>query len=280
MEQSEYVRIKLSDIPPEFIEEYNITQSVQNGWIYFGILRGCYGLPQSGRIANDLLRTCLEKAGYYEAATTPGVWIHKWRPIQFVLIVDDFGIEYVGKQHALHLPKILEQNYEITTDWEGRKFSVIEPAWDYNDQHANIACRISMYGYIEKVLLKYGQPRPSKSHLSPHKHREVIYGAKEQLTPKDDKSSPLYSQGTKRIQGIVGALLYYGISVDNKLLVCLSSIGSQQSAATERTKEAINQLLDYCATYPANGILHRSSVVVLCAHSDAGFHNKSKRRSR
>ena len=31
MERSDYVRIKLSDIPQNFIEEYNLTQSVQNG---------------------------------------------------------------------------------------------------------------------------------------------------------------------------------------------------------------------------------------------------------
>ena len=34
MEQSEYVGIKLSDIPQEFIEEYDLTQASQNGWIY------------------------------------------------------------------------------------------------------------------------------------------------------------------------------------------------------------------------------------------------------
>ena len=79
----EYVRIKLSDTPQEFNEKYNFTQSVQNGWIYFEILRGCYGLPQSCRIANDLLRARLGKAGYYGAATTPGLWRHKWCPIQF-----------------------------------------------------------------------------------------------------------------------------------------------------------------------------------------------------
>ena len=33
---------------------------------------------------NDLLRTYLEKAGYYEAATKSGLWYHKWLPIQFV----------------------------------------------------------------------------------------------------------------------------------------------------------------------------------------------------
>ena len=48
MERSEYVRIKLSDIPQEFIEEYDLTKAAQNVWIYFEILRGCYGLPQSG----------------------------------------------------------------------------------------------------------------------------------------------------------------------------------------------------------------------------------------
>ena len=105
------MRIKLSEIPQEFIEEYNLTPLVQNVRIYFEILRGCYGLPQSGRIANDLLHTRLKKEGYYQAATTPGLRHHKCRPIHFFLIVDDFGIKYVRKQHAIHLLKILEQNY-------------------------------------------------------------------------------------------------------------------------------------------------------------------------
>ena len=137
-----------------------------------------------------------------------------------------------------------------------------------------------MNGYIQKVILNYGHPHPSKAQLSPHKHCEVIYGAKEQFTHEDDTSLPLDNQGTKRIQGIIGAFLYYDKSVDNKLLVGLSSIGSQQAAATERTNKAINQILDYCATYPANGILYRSSDMVRCAHSDAGFYNESKGRSR
>ena len=68
--------------------------------------------------------------------------------------------------------------------------------------------------------------------------------------------------------------------MENKLLVGLSATGSHQAAATECTNEAINQILDYCVTYPTNGILYRSSDMVLFAHSDAGFHNKNKGRSR
>ena len=107
------------------IEEYDLSKASQNGWIYFEILRGCYGLPQSGRLANNLLHTCLEKVGYYDAVTTSGLWCHKWRLIQFVLLVDDFGTKYVGKEHALHLLKTPEVDYEITTDWEGTKSAVI-----------------------------------------------------------------------------------------------------------------------------------------------------------
>ena len=92
--------------------------------------------------------------------------------------MDDFGIEYAGKEHTLHLLKTLELNYEITTDWEGTKFTGINLAWDYNAWHANRTCRISMDGYIAKVLLKYGHPSPKKPQLSLHKQREVIYGTK------------------------------------------------------------------------------------------------------
>ena len=137
-----------------------------------------------------------------------------------------------------------------------------------------------MNGYIDKLLIKYGHPRPLKQQLSPHKHREVTYGAKEQLPPEEDPIPALYNKGTKRIQRIVGTILYYSRAVNNKLLVGLSAIGAQQAAATQRTNKATNQLLNYSATYPTNGILYRSRNMVLCAYSDAGFHNQSKGLSR
>ena len=99
---------------------------------------------------------------------------------------------------------------------------------------------------------------------------------KEQLTPEDNTTPPLDSQGTKRVQGIVIALLYYARTVDNKLLVGLSAIGSQQAATTQLTNDAIKQILDYYSTYPGDDILYRSINMVLCANSDAGFHNERK----
>ena len=96
MDRSEYAKIKISGIPSEFIEEYNLQTFAHNGWVYFEIFRGCYGLTQIGKLANNLMCTRLKKAGYFEAATNPGLLIHTCWPIKFFLIVHDFWFEYVG----------------------------------------------------------------------------------------------------------------------------------------------------------------------------------------
>ena len=62
MEKPEYVRVKLEDVPQEFVEEYHLLENERHGWVYFEIVRGCYGLPQSGKLANNLLSTRLEDA--------------------------------------------------------------------------------------------------------------------------------------------------------------------------------------------------------------------------
>ena len=93
LDRKEYVRIKLNVIPQEFIDEYNFLQFVHNGWVYFEVSKGIYGLKQASKLANDLLETCLNVHGYYQCATTPGLWKHKWRQLMFVIIVYDFGIE-------------------------------------------------------------------------------------------------------------------------------------------------------------------------------------------
>ncbi len=59
MPNPEYVCIKITDIPAEFIEEYQLAGRDRDGWIYFKIRRSCYGLPQASILANNLLRSRL-----------------------------------------------------------------------------------------------------------------------------------------------------------------------------------------------------------------------------
>jgi hypothetical protein len=91
----------------------------------------------------------------------------------FVLIVDDFGIQYSDRRHAGHLLQALQQHYTVTTDWTGTKFAGIDIKWDYNKQ----TCCLTMDTYISALLLKYNHPRLRKPQHAPHKHRKIIYAA-------------------------------------------------------------------------------------------------------
>ena len=48
-----------------------------------------------------------------------------------MLIVDDFGIEYVRKQDADHWASVLKNRHDISQYWEGKKFAGIDLDWDY-----------------------------------------------------------------------------------------------------------------------------------------------------
>ena len=100
------------------------------------------------------------------------------------------------------------------------------------------------------------------------------------MAPEEVTSPSIDAKVIKRVKAIVGALLFYRLAVDNKLLVELNSIGTQQAPATESANEAIDHLLDYLATSPNDGIIYIASNMVLDAHSDAELKNESKGRNR
>ena len=123
-------------------------------------------------------------------------------------------------------------------------------------------------------------PDPKKRHLSPYKHKPIVYGIKIQYATDTPFSPPLDNNGILRVQSIVGNLLYYARAVDNKLLVVLNKLGQKQASATKDTNAALLQLLDYVATYPIYSILYQASGMLLAGHSDAAYLNVSKSCSR
>ncbi len=60
LDRPEYVRIKLADIPQEFIDEHKLNELARNSWVYFEMCRGMHGLPQAGILANNLSETALQ----------------------------------------------------------------------------------------------------------------------------------------------------------------------------------------------------------------------------
>ena len=96
----------------------------------------------------------------------------------------------------------------------------------------------------------------------------------------DIPSTPLDKEGQKFIQAVTGTLLYYSRAVDPTMLVALNAIATQQASPTQKTMERVKQLLDYCASQEEAVLTYHSSDMILAIHSDAGYLNESKVRSR
>ena len=107
-------------------KQYNLDKHALNGFVYWEIWLEIHGLPNAGRLANLRLRDKLKPAGFYEVAHTPGLWKHRRCPIQCSLIVDDFGVKYVGKEHMDYLmPSLLKDYSRITVDWKWELYAGI-----------------------------------------------------------------------------------------------------------------------------------------------------------
>ena len=276
MARFEYMKIPIDVFPPATMAQYNLHQHTHNGFVYLEVRKAIYGLPQAGILANQLLRKRLRPFGYYEVAHTPGLWKHVTRPIQFTLTVDDFGIKYDNKEHADHLIQALKTHYKLKEDWDGALYCGISLKWNYTQRHVDI----SMPQYIDKLLARFEHPLPKKPQHSPHSAPPRNFGASAQQPVDHDSSPTLPPDRIKRIQQIVGTIMYYARAVDLTTLVALSSIAAEQAQATENTEQHVHTLLDYLATHRDATVRYVASDMVLNIHSDASYLSEPRARSR
>eukprot|EP00804_Cyclotella_cryptica_P026377 CCRYP_007695-RA/>CCRYP_007695-RA protein AED:0.34 eAED:0.34 QI:0/0/0/1/1/1/3/0/489 len=264
------------DIPQEIIDEYKLKDIAEpDGSIYLQANKGMYGLPHGGLIANVLLAKRLNKAGYFQSKLVPGLWSHKTRPISFTLVVDDFGVKYIGKEHALHLQSVIEQHYKCSTDWSGNRYIGITIDWDYTQRKVHL----SMPGYKDKALKQF-QHLSTETQHSPFQCKPIKYGAKKQFAVMPSTAAPLNKADKKFIQQVCGKFLYLARAVDPTLLCPISAIASQSANPTTDTMEQTKQLLDYIATQDDAVITYHASDMVLAVHRDASYLSEPKARSR
>jgi hypothetical protein len=120
----------ISRFPEEIVQKYNLNALSVEGWVYIETRKGMYGFRQAVLLANQLLQTRLSPFGYYPGHHTPGLWLHKSRPISLTLVMDDFAVKYVRKHYADHLWNTSLQTYELTTDWKANIYSGMTLKWD------------------------------------------------------------------------------------------------------------------------------------------------------
>ena len=55
MKRTAFMRLPIKVVPQKIIDKYELQNIVNDGWVYVRTQKGMYGLPQAGKIANDIL---------------------------------------------------------------------------------------------------------------------------------------------------------------------------------------------------------------------------------
>ena len=111
----------------------------------------------------------------------------------FTLVVDDFGIKYIGQENAQHLIDALKDFYEVEIDWKGKLYCGISLDWHYDAKYVNI----SMPNYVHKQLIRYKPDPPRRPQFSPYEPKPIHYGKRsDDILVEPD--SPLLGQADKK----------------------------------------------------------------------------------
>eukprot|EP00804_Cyclotella_cryptica_P008148 CCRYP_004621-RA/>CCRYP_004621-RA protein AED:0.29 eAED:0.29 QI:0/0/0/1/0/0/3/0/521 len=248
MARPEYMRLKLSDIPAAIIDLYKLRDIAQDGYVFVRI-------QKAGIIAQQLLEQRLQAKRLPPKQTQP--------------------VKYVGKVHADHLINTLTGHYDISTDWDGRRYIGLTLQWDYR----NRTVRLSMPGYCETAGQRFRHSLPTKPQHQPYPSAPRTYGSRQQLCATADTSPALGKQQKTFVQEVIGVFLYYARAVDCTMLTALGSLATQQAKPTTTTLDRVHQFLDYALSHPNAGVTYRASDMILAAHSDASYLSESHARS-
>eukprot|EP00804_Cyclotella_cryptica_P013847 CCRYP_018164-RA/>CCRYP_018164-RA protein AED:0.27 eAED:0.27 QI:0/0/0/1/0/0.5/2/0/542 len=270
----EYIRIKLSDLPDEIITQYKLhNKATSKCMVFIAVTRDMYGFPQAGLLANELFERSLNQHGYFQSKYVPGLWRHQTRPIQFVLTVDDFGVKYVGREHAEHLYKVLCNHYQVATDWAGECYINIHLRWDYDTHLVNIF----MPDCVQKALTIFCHQGWSRQN-QPFPHTPIKYGAKKQYA-KAPSNTPVLDKHRKSSSNRFVENSYFMAQLSTA--PCLShSALSPPTAPTIDTLKQTSQLLDCLATQEGAVLTYKCSELKLAVHSDASYLSEPKAHSR
>ena len=189
-------------------------------------------------------------------------------------MVDDFAVKYQNNDNAQHFIETLNKLYVIKVDMEASKYLGFHIKFD--DDNSSVT--FSMPNYIPKVLARFFPNQIVKGAKSPALYVPPTYGKGDQISDQDN-SPTLNKAGVKRLQEIVGSMLFYARAIDCTMLTAVNHLASLQSNPTQKVMEAAHRLLMYAAAYPRNEIKFMACGMVLHVQSDASYLSRAGSRS-
>ena len=111
--------------------------------------------------------------------------------------MDDFGVNYVVKEHINYLIPSLCQTYSrIAVGWKDEFYAGINLKWNYQQKWLDA----SMDGYVNKLRQSFSHKMPHTPRYIPYRAPRKVYGVASQDTIPPDETTKVDEEKIKPIQ--------------------------------------------------------------------------------
>ena len=125
-----------------------------------------YGLKEAGKLSNLRLVSLLQSFDFHQTLT-PGLFRHASRAITFVLVVDDFGVQYHNPSDFAFLVSCLSSLYQVKAHPIASKFL----GFSIQHDRSHHIFTVSYPGYISTLLTRLRRSPWCSPHCLPlHLH--------------------------------------------------------------------------------------------------------------
>jgi hypothetical protein len=202
--QPQFIKIYTNLFSPEVLSRLSLPPFLKQdkagkNYILFCIEKTMYGLKEAGKLSNLRLVSLLQSFDFYQA-NTPGLFRHASRSITFVLVVDDFGVQYHNPSDFAFLVSCLTTLYHVKAHPLASKFLGFALQHDLS----NHTFTVSYPGYVSTLLTRL-RPLGIKHTASPFIYTLPAYGSSAPQSPTTlDTSPPATPAQAKELQVVIG----------------------------------------------------------------------------
>lgn len=261
----------------ELEKEYEVYMRQPEGFIQSGpngehwvcrLVKGLYGLKQSGRLWYHKLAQTLEELGFTQVKSAPSIYVWKSDETRVILpiFVDDVTIASPSKTEIDRIKRLLGERFKIKD--LGPISYLLGIKVDYNRKSRCL--KLSQSQYIIDML--------SRFNLSDCKGVSTPMDPGSQLSRKDSPSTPEEISEMKKVpyMNAVGALMYLAIAsrpdiafAVGKLARFNSNPGRVHWKAVQHLFRYLQRTIDLKLTYQPDASSLSSEIMV--AYSDSDF---------
>ena len=168
-------------VPQEFTDLYQLRDKIKNGFVYFKIICGMYGLVEAGVLANKLMKERLKITTMLNSTTLlafSSIYLNQFgSPLKWMILV--------SITLASTMPYTWSPSLNPTMIWRQTGQGVCTMASDWSGTRSKDMLTCICPRMSRKKLIEYEYIPPKQPHYCPHQPDPIKYGTNsDKITPE------------------------------------------------------------------------------------------------